>query len=99
MIENGLVEYGHYYSYILDFGQNLWRKFNDTHVVVVGEDDVMKDALGIPNLNSFDITVSLGKGVQAMSVPTVSSTFWTLFARKNTRTSHCASTLPSRTGR
>ena len=37
---------GHYYSYICDFGQNIWRKYNDRIIKEVDESLVMKEAIG-----------------------------------------------------
>ena len=40
------VEYGHYYSYICDFQQNKWRKYNDSHIIEVNEEELLKEAIG-----------------------------------------------------
>lgn len=40
------LESGHYYSYICDFGQNIWRKYNDRIIKEVDESVVMKEAIG-----------------------------------------------------
>ena len=43
VIHDGSAQQGHFYSYIYDFNQNVWRKYNDIHVKTVSEEEVLKD--------------------------------------------------------
>lgn len=45
-IHEGSAESGHYYSFIRDHTQNVWRKYNDHTVTTVDEEQVLLDANG-----------------------------------------------------
>ena len=45
-IHEGSVDSGHYYSYIKDHTQQVWRHYNDHIVSVVNEERVLEDANG-----------------------------------------------------
>ena len=45
-IHDGTAESGHYYSYIRDFKQNVWRKYDDHRVSEVDEAQVFEEAQG-----------------------------------------------------
>lgn len=49
LMHSGYPESGHYYSYIYDFDQNKWRKYNDTIITEEKEEIVLKEAEGDPN--------------------------------------------------
>eukprot|EP00828_Plagiopyla_frontata_P012320 TRINITY_DN17024_c0_g1_i1.p1 TRINITY_DN17024_c0_g1~~TRINITY_DN17024_c0_g1_i1.p1 ORF type:complete len:671 (-),score=112.39 TRINITY_DN17024_c0_g1_i1:141-2153(-) len=46
LIHEGSADSGHYYSYIFDHNQQLWRKYNDSNVQFEKEEKVMKMAYG-----------------------------------------------------
>ena len=46
VIHDGSAYGGHYYSYIRDHKQGVWRKFNDHTVSVVEESQVYEEARG-----------------------------------------------------
>ena len=45
-IHDGTADSGHYYSYIRDFKQNVWRKYDDHRVSEVDEAQVLEEAQG-----------------------------------------------------
>ena len=45
-IHDGTAESGHYYSYIKDHAQNVWRKYDDHRITVVEEAQVLEEAMG-----------------------------------------------------
>ena len=45
-IHDGTAESGHYYSYIRDWSQNVWRQYNDHRINVVEEQQVLEEAQG-----------------------------------------------------
>lgn len=45
-VHDGNAESGHYYTFIFDHNQRVWRKFNDIRVNVVSEEDVFKECVG-----------------------------------------------------
>lgn len=43
-VHHGSVSFGHYYIYIFDFDQNIWRKYNDEYVTEVQNvDEIFKN--------------------------------------------------------
>eukprot|EP01022_Parablepharisma_sp_SALTPOND_P001351 TRINITY_DN106156_c1_g1_i1.p1 TRINITY_DN106156_c1_g1~~TRINITY_DN106156_c1_g1_i1.p1 ORF type:complete len:938 (-),score=127.57 TRINITY_DN106156_c1_g1_i1:56-2869(-) len=49
LVHAGQADSGHYYCFIYDYEQEKWRKYNDTNVSEVKEEDVFKEALGQAN--------------------------------------------------
>lgn len=45
-IHDGTAESGHYYSYIKDHNQDVWRQYNDHRVSQVEEAQVLEEATG-----------------------------------------------------
>lgn len=45
-VHDGGAQSGHYYTFIKDHYQNVWRKFNDIKVDIVSEQDVFEQANG-----------------------------------------------------
>ena len=45
-IHDGTAESGHYYSYIRDHTQGVWRKYDDHRVTIVEQDQVLEEAMG-----------------------------------------------------
>ena len=45
-IHDGTAESGHYFSYIKDHTQNVWRQYNDHRVNIVDEEQVLQEAMG-----------------------------------------------------
>jgi len=41
-----LIEFGHYYSYILDFNSSKWFRYDDVNCTEIGEDEVMRVSKG-----------------------------------------------------
>jgi ubiquitin carboxyl-terminal hydrolase 25 len=46
LIHEGKAEMGHYYAYIYDWEEEVWRKYSDTLIKVVTTDEVMENAIG-----------------------------------------------------
>ena len=46
LIHEGKAETGHYYAYIYDSEENVWRKYSDTLIKNVSFEEVMRDAVG-----------------------------------------------------
>ena len=45
-IHDGSAESGHYYTFIKDHHQDVWREYNDIRVKVVDEETVLNQAKG-----------------------------------------------------
>ena len=45
-IHDGTAESGHYYSYIKDHTQDVWRRYDDHRITTVEEEQVLEEAMG-----------------------------------------------------
>lgn len=45
-VHDGDADSGHYFIFIKDHHNNIWRKFNDSNVTIVQYDEVLFDSLG-----------------------------------------------------
>jgi ubiquitin carboxyl-terminal hydrolase 25/28 len=45
-MHKGMAQAGHYWSYVYDTDKNIWRKFDDTKVSQISEQEVLKKAFG-----------------------------------------------------
>lgn len=48
LIHAGQADSGHYYSFIFDFDQQKWRKYNDIQITEETEENVFQSAIGDP---------------------------------------------------
>lgn len=46
LVHDGLAGGGHYYTFIYDNVDQIWRRYNDHQVTIESEDVVLKEALG-----------------------------------------------------
>lgn len=46
LVHDGMANSGHYYSYIYDSDHDLWRKYSDTSVTEVSEQEVFERSIG-----------------------------------------------------
>lgn len=56
-VHRGQASFGHYWTYIHDFENNVYRKYNDEYVTVVDESEIFADTTG-NNANPYMLTVS-----------------------------------------
>ena len=50
-----LLDLGHYFSFIYDYSQKQWRKYNDRHVTEVKEEDVLEEAYGFGISSAYSL--------------------------------------------
>lgn len=68
LVHDGQVGSGHYYTYIYDTQYEIWRKFNDMHVSIVPEEQVMCEAVGGNGMTSAYSLVYINSNLTDNSV-------------------------------
>jgi len=50
-----LLEFGHYYSYILDFNSSKWFRYDDVNCTEIGEDEVIRVSKGFGDQSAYGL--------------------------------------------
>lgn len=70
LMHEGKAESGHYYSYILDYGRQIWRRFSDIQVIdELNEEQILKEAYGMDNKSAYFLVYCSEKIFSSNSVP------------------------------
>jgi ubiquitin carboxyl-terminal hydrolase 25/28 len=58
LVHEGSADSGHYYSYIYDIEQKVWRKYNDINISEEVQAQVLKEAKGINYTSAYYLVYS-----------------------------------------
>jgi hypothetical protein len=52
-MHQGRAEAGHYFAYIFDIEEKVWRRYSDTHIKKVTSEEVFKNAVGNEDMSAY----------------------------------------------